>query len=157
MMPSPTVPIKANDCSPLPLPAHPLCAAYCNSNRLASSSRPYSESNSFPRLSITLIEALIDIAQLIYQSRFLSMATRKRTSAQRSAAKRRILEHQKDIDGKLPVHEMTLKTHFNDGALFPTQVYVAPLQPLVEGHKRHSQTAVVMRCLELFGAEYARL
>jgi hypothetical protein len=88
------------------------------------------------------------------------MATRKRTRAQRTESKRRkVLQHQQqlDKDGRLPVYAMTLETHFDDGVLFPTQVYKAPLQPITDGYPRNSQTAVVMLALEKYGAENARL
>jgi hypothetical protein len=86
------------------------------------------------------------------------MANRKRTSAQRTQSKlRKVLQHQQQIDGLLPVYEMTLETHFDDGVLFPTQVYKAALQPIVEGFNRNSQTAVVMLALKRYGAENARL
>jgi hypothetical protein len=91
---------------------------------------------------------------------FLSMPTRKRTRAQRSESKaRRVLPHQiqLDKDGNLPVHEFILTEHFDDDVLYPTQVYMAPLEPITEGFNRHSQTAIVMQALELHGAESARL
>jgi hypothetical protein len=87
------------------------------------------------------------------------MATRKRTSAQRTESKRRkILHHQQQLETLgLPVYAFTLETHFDDDTLYPTQVYKAPLQQVVEGYGRNSQTAVVMMALEKYGAENARL
>lgn len=87
------------------------------------------------------------------------MSTRKRTSAQRTESKRRkVLHHQQQLEkAGLPVYAYTLETHFDDGVLFPTQVYKAPLESIVEGFPRNSQTAVVMLALEKYGAENARL
>lgn len=86
------------------------------------------------------------------------MPPRKRTRAQRTESKlRRVPEHQKELDGKFPVYEQHLESHLNDDATFPTQVYMAPIQPLAAGYDRHSQTAIVMQALERFGAENARL
>jgi hypothetical protein len=36
-------------------------------------------------------------------------------------------------------------------------VYVAPRQPIVPGYPEHSQTAKVMKALETYGAQFARL
>lgn len=104
-----------------------------------------------------MLEAQKDSAKF-FLSQFLFMPTRKRTRAQRTESKlRRIPEHQKKLDGKYPVYEFTLSSHLEDDATFPTQVYMAPAEPFVQGFGKHSQTAIVMQALERYGAENARL
>jgi hypothetical protein len=87
----------------------------------------------------------------------LFMARNLSSSKRREIKNRKVPPHQRAIDGLLPVYELTLESHFDDDVLYPTQVYMAALQPIEQGHKRHSQTAIVMQALELHGAELARL
>jgi hypothetical protein len=88
---------------------------------------------------------------------FLYMARNLSAKKRREIKSRKVLQHQQGIDGLLPVHELTLESHFDDGALNPILVYTAPIQALVKGYGHYSQTAKVMKALELYGAENARL
>jgi hypothetical protein len=85
------------------------------------------------------------------------MARNLSASKRREIKSRKVLPHQQQIDGILPVHELKLESHLNDGALYPTQVYMAPFEPIVKGFLRDSQTAIAMQYLESWGAENARL
>jgi hypothetical protein len=86
------------------------------------------------------------------------MPTRKRTRAQRTESKlRRILEHQRCIEGIEPVYELKLEEHLMDDALYPVSVYMAKPEPIIQGYPRDSQTAIAMQYLESWGAENARL
>lgn len=84
------------------------------------------------------------------------MARNLSAKKRREIKSRKLLDHHVGLTG-VPVRELTL-TELSDGErVFPETVYLAPLEPLAQGYPALSQTAVVMRHLELWGAEGARL
>jgi hypothetical protein len=85
------------------------------------------------------------------------MARNLSSKKRREIKDRKILSHQIEIEGIEPVYELTLSQHLLDGAVYPVSVYKAMREPIVEGYPRDSQTAVVMRMLESYGSEFARL
>lgn len=91
------------------------------------------------------------VALSLFMARNLSRKVRREIKA------RKVLEHQQALVGKLPVREFTLTELASGDKVFPETVYMAPEQPIADGWPRDSQTAIVMKSLELHGAEFARL
>lgn len=85
------------------------------------------------------------------------MARNLSAKKRREVKARKLLSHQQQLDGRLPVYEFKLIANPSGELVNEPTVYQAPLEPIAEGYLKDSQTARVMQHLELWGAEGARL